>query len=267
MNGIDLANFFSCIPGAKVIEPKRGILYFNNAFNDIQKCYQFPDNRRANIQEAAKIEKEGKVYTVSRFFAENSNRSWYLRRCKDNFGDKRIGGVKQWCFIFQREGDCSSFSLSFTWDYSYIRDRHLTTAGYQAFIEGVVIAVCDGKIWKKENFRLYVNNDYAADYGADLLNDVRSVLKDELLIQLYDRFMPRAEVKPRKEVDFTSSYRCFWWKNFFFRLAMCCGGWVVWLLSFMIEAIGAFLATMLSATEQAQKRQKKMKKSQNSWIK
>lgn len=65
MNGIDLANFFSYIPRAEIVEPKKEILHFPYAFDMIQKSYQYASGKVASIRNEAKIEKEGKLYNVS----------------------------------------------------------------------------------------------------------------------------------------------------------------------------------------------------------
>lgn len=267
MNGIDLANFFFCIPGAKVVEEPRQFLS-SFVFERIQKCYQQDADVRSCHLARAKIEKGGKLFEVTSLFSNCSNRSWYLRRCKDDFGDKKgkYNHVTQWCFNFQKAGDPSQFSLSFIWDYSYIKGYSRMNGMREAFIEGVVIAVCDYKVWKTEKFRLYANDDYAVDDGAVLLNDVRSVLKDKLLIQLYDRYMPTAELKPRKLVDFNRKYHIFWWKNFFRRLFLWCGGWIFCLLRYLACWILAKAEDLLGWIQEARKKAKRDIESQKGWI-
>lgn len=69
MNGIDLANFFSCIPGAKVIEEAE-------AYPPLLECTQKPyitssfRSGDINTREGALIELAGKQYYAYRFFAE-----------------------------------------------------------------------------------------------------------------------------------------------------------------------------------------------------
>lgn len=225
MNGIDLANFFSCIPGAKVVETRSVPI---SDFAEILKCYQSKVDWAHISRASVKIEKDGKLLDVDSFFSDHSYRCRYLRRCKNSFGDKKADYdlVNQWCFSFLRKDDLSQFSLSFIWDYSYIKGYTRENGMREAFVEGVVIAICDYKVWKTEKFRLYAKDEYVVDKGAALLNDVRSILKDKMLIRLYDKYMPAAELKPLKLVDFNRKYRIFWWKNFFRRLFLWCGGWI-----------------------------------------
>lgn len=271
MNGIDLKNFSSCIPGAKVVEPEEEYFYASDFFNDIRKSYQ-------NIADIlfcpflkvyATIEKDGKRYKVSRFFTKQSSSCTYLRKCKYSDGKVNYSSNKQWCFSFENKEDNSQFSLSFIWDSSYIKGYENAEGARKAFIEGVVIAVCDYEVWKTENFRLYAKDDYVADdktdYGVALLNDVRSVLKDKLIIKLYDKFMPTAELKPRKEVSFAAKYRFFWWKNFFRRLYLCCGGWVFILLYSLGCLIMDSVENVGISCREAEKKAKRKRKSREAW--
>lgn len=227
MNGIDLANFFSCIPGAKVIEEAE-------AYPPLLECTQKPyitssfRSGDINTREGALIELAGKQYYAYRFFAEGCYVCPYLRICRDSYGDaKTLSTKRQSCFVFlNAENKRQRLALSFVWDYSHVKWYKDKSGRLESFIEGVMIATCDDVVWKTENFRLYCNDDYGFDDGAVLLNDVRSVLKDKVLIGLYDKFLPPAEIKPRKEIDFSPKHRRCRLKTFFCKLFLWCGGWI-----------------------------------------
>lgn len=184
--------------------------------------------------------------------------SWYLRKCRDHCGNKKSFGAKQWCFNIEKAGKDSQFSLSFIWDYSYIEGYTKANGNLKAFIEGVVIAVSDYKVWRTEKFRLYADDDYAMNHGAALINDVRSVLKDPIIIYLYNKYMPSAKLKPRKSIDFNRMYRFCWWKNFFYRLFLCCCGWIFCLLYYLgsvfMDGVGELGIRFQKAEDEAKRK-------------